>query len=320
MSLIKQISDDLGFKARCTPAFELRVVQPYRLAGGSISGSTLDPNFATGSVTGSGSISQSNGVITIATGTTANSTAKVQSTDIGRYVDKSANVYGSLLAMGDTGTTNNTRRWGAFNGTDGCYFKLSGTTLSVCTMKGGVETAVASSSWNGSQTVPTLTNYNFWAIEYRLDFLIFEIGGVVAHSISAASGTWTNVTNLPIFTDNVNSGGSTTNVSMSATAAAIYRLGPLETQAKYFHDTGAGTHVLKYSAGTLQRVVINTSISAGSTTITMYDNTSASGSVIASVVFQSNAQPVCLEYHIPFNTGLTIVTTASGWDFTVVYE
>lgn len=313
-----QVIDDLNGLARCTESNELRTVQAIRLAGQGFRGSTVDPNFWTSTVVGTGTVTQSNGLQILSTGVTANSSAKAVSTDISRFIGHNENEYTGIVVFGDTGTANNTRRWGAFNGTDGAYFKLSGTTLSVCTMTGGVETAVASGSWNGNQTVPTLTNLNMYRIQYQANLVIFFINGVVAHTLTATS-LWSSNMNLPILHDNVNSGGSTTNVTMSLASAVIYRLGPVETQPKYFHGTTAATTVLKYSTGTLHRICLNTSPSTSAQTVTVYDNTAGSGTVIAVYTGQSNVQGGSIEYHLTFNNGLTVVSTGT-WDYTVVYQ
>ena len=322
MSYWKQIQvvDDLAFNARCTPTNELRTVIPTRIAGQVMQGAQVDPNFWTTSAAGTGAAAQSNGLQTLTTGATANSSIRVSSTELARFVGQNENLYSGVVQMGDTGTTNNTRRWGAFNGTDGAYFKLAGMVLSIATVKGGVETAVASTSWNRNQTVPTLTNINTYRVEYRLKAVIFEINGVVVHVASTASSLWANTSNLNVWHDNVNSGGSTSNVSMSVAAASIYRMGPFETQPKYVHLTGNGTTVAKYGAGILHRVIINTLPNSGSSTLTIYDNTAGSGTTLAVVTGGSTGGPISLEYQASFNTGLTLVSAGTAWDLTIVYQ
>jgi len=316
MTVWKQIADDLGFNARCTPTNELRVVVPIRLAGGIMSGTAFDTNFWSSTLVGTGAVAQSNGLQNLTTGATANSSVTVKSTTVARFVGQNANIYASVIQLGDTGTANNERGWGVSDGTDGAYFKINGTTVYVCTKKGGVETAVASASWNGNQTLPTLTNLNTYRIEYRQKGIIFEINGNVAHTVSTTSSLWTNTMNLPAIHYNTNSGGSTTNVSMSVAAATIYRLGPFETQPVAGRITTAGTYILKYGPGTLHRIVLN---NPTGTLITVYDNTAGSGTTLAVLNTPSQANPVCLEYGVVFSTGLTVVSTGT-WDATIVYQ
>ena len=73
-------------------------------------------------------------------------------------------------------------------------------------------------------------------------------------------------------------------------------------------------YIVKSGAGHLRSITINTT-AAG--TITVYDNTAASGTVIA--VIQASVSPQTLEYNVTFGTGLTIVTAAAS-DITVGYR
>lgn len=314
-----QLNDQYGFIAECTPLDELRVATCVRLVGAVFVGSVIDPNFWTTTIAASGgtiaTAVQAGTTLTISSETDATGSVIVQTVRRARFVGAASNRFRGNILFGDTGVTDNTKRWGAFDGTNGAYFKLSGTTLSVCTMKAGSETAVASGSWNGSTTTPTLTNNNTYEIYITNVKAYFVIGGVLVHTVSAATSTWSDTLNLPCRADNINS-GSTTNSTMAIRAMTTYRLGELTTQPTYAHITTAGTYVLKYGAGTLHRIVLN---NAGGTLITVYDNTAGSGTIIAIINTPAGANPVSLEYVIPFSNGLTFVTTGT-WDLTIIYE
>ncbi len=314
-----QIFDFDGDEALVTSYSELLTVEPIRLAGGVFNTTTVDPNFWATTLVGSGTVTQANSQQTAATGATANSSAAVSSVSIARYVGSNENRYIARVQMGDTGTVNNVRRWGAFTGTNGAYFKLSGATMYVATMLGGVETAIASTSWNGSQTVPTLTNLNQYIIEYTTNKVEFIINNVVAHTAVFATAPWTATPHLPTFMDNTNSGGLGTNLTITARLSAIQRLGRYETQPKYSHISTATTTICKYGPGSIHKITINTPVTAGSDNVTIYDNTAGSGTVIGIISLPSGASGVTLLYDLPFNTGLTIVTVGA-WDLTVIYE
>lgn len=87
----------------------------------------------------------------------------------------------------------------------------------------------------------------------------------------------------------------------------------------YRNISGAGTTVVKAEPGILKRITINKAI--GSSVITVYDNTAASGTKIATItepaVLLSNNGT--LEFGCGFLTGLTIVTSTSD-DITVIYQ
>lgn len=82
----------------------------------------------------------------------------------------------------------------------------------------------------------------------------------------------------------------------------------------YNNISSATTTVVKSSTGILKRIVINTSVAGA---ITVYDNTSAAGTKIATIA--ASAGVGSYDYGVRFNTGLTVVTAGAS-DLTVVYE
>src|SRR5258706_5392909 len=85
------------------------------------------------------------------------------------------------------------------------------------------------------------------------------------------------------------------------------------------HIAGAATTVVKSGAGVLRKIIINKAVSLG--VITVYDNTAASGTVLAIITnpLALLASVVPIDYDVKFSTGLTIVTSAAD-DLTVVYN
>jgi hypothetical protein len=90
--------------------------------------------------------------------------------------------------------------------------------------------------------------------------------------------------------------------------------GDASTDTIYKNLTGAATTVLKYGAGRLHRVVLNTT---GGTSIALYDNVSGAVPLIATI---TTGAIVSLEYNVSFYTGLTAVTVGAACDITVIYE
>lgn len=83
----------------------------------------------------------------------------------------------------------------------------------------------------------------------------------------------------------------------------------------YNNITAATTTVVKSGPGILHSLIVGTASPSGATA-TIYDNTTASGaSVSITAVTTSNN----LVYDINLNTGLTIVTSATG-NITVAYK
>ena len=303
-----QLKDQYGFVTECTPLDELRVASSVRLVGSTFTGTTVDSNFWTATPTNSATITQANGEVVLASGVNAAGSAIFQSVRSARYVGGASNRYRAQIQFSDTGKEGNTKRWGLFDGTNGAYFKFAGIVAQVCTMRGGVETAVASTSWNGSTTLPTFSNCNTYEIYITNRKVYFVIAGTLMHTVDSVSQTWTATTTLPIRADNINS-GNTTNTTMSIRVNTIYRLGELETLPTYKHITTAATTICKYGAGNLHRITVN---DPGGTLVTIYDNLAGSGTVIGVInTPSSGANPLCLEYHLPFAIGLTIVSTGT---------
>lgn len=81
--------------------------------------------------------------------------------------------------------------------------------------------------------------------------------------------------------------------------------------------TTAATTPVKSGAGILGRIIVNTPVN--SATITIYDNTAASGTKIGTITLPASATPITFAYDVFFATGLTIVTSGAT-DITVVYR
>lgn len=106
------IQDQNDFRVENTPIGEMRAISPNRLIGVAFDGSTVDTNFWTTYTSSSGSLAQNNARMELSTGTSTNGVAAIYSTKRARYVSGSANVFRTVLRLGDTGVTNNLRRWG----------------------------------------------------------------------------------------------------------------------------------------------------------------------------------------------------------------
>lgn len=86
---------------------------------------------------------------------------------------------------------------------------------------------------------------------------------------------------------------------------------------------GQATTTVKSGAGTLYTIVFNSAATATNTT-TIYDNTAASGTVIAIPAATTATVPTTLNFGpagIAFGTGLTVITaTANGSNMTFVFK
>jgi hypothetical protein len=326
---IESISDSYGFEVESTPMGEMRVTEPVRLVGATFEGTTLDTNFWTSSVdagAGPGTVVQAGGEVTLNSGTTTASYSRLYSVRRARYISGASLRYRGIIQLGDTGATNNMRRWGMTYGstmptiTDGAWFQLNGTVFSVVTEKASSETTVSSGAFNGSygttySLVTTALTYEIYITSTKVYFVI---NGVVLHTVSAASAPWSDTKNFYVYLDNVNS-GNTVNKILECRTCSIYRLGKPETSPQWrnFNTTAVTASILKRGAGRLHRVIIN---AIGATSrVTLYDAITATNP-IARIVIPDAAAPFELDYALDFYTGLCITTTPNAMDVTVVYE
>jgi hypothetical protein len=313
---INQITDRAGFTQYYSPNGEAVSVPIFQLVGSAFPDSTLDTNFWTPSIGTGGTVAVTSGTLTLSTGTTTNNATSIQTVQNARYVAGAINKFRASIQITDTGIVNNTRRIGAFNINDGAFFELSGVELAVVTRKAGVDTRIINGTFNGkaglTHVIDTITHV--LEIMYTPFRVYFFIDGITIHT-QRFNTSWSSTTNLPARLENFNTGGSTTNVSLNAFIAFISRLGPSETQPVGKNIAGAVTQVLKSGAGNLQTVVINANTG---TSITLYDNTAASGTIIATI---APNQIASLDFKgISFSTGLTVVTIGAGINCTVIYE
>jgi len=97
----------------------------------------------------------------------------------------------------------------------------------------------------------------------------------------------------------------------------------VEGQFNYLNIVaGRTTTTVKTGAGLLHAIIFN-SVATATNTTTVYDNTAASGTKIATItpVATTTNIPQTAIYDVKFSTGLTLITeTANGADMTIVYR
>jgi hypothetical protein len=83
----------------------------------------------------------------------------------------------------------------------------------------------------------------------------------------------------------------------------------------YAHVAGAANTTVKTGSGILHAIVINTPATGN---ITIFDNTTNSGTIVAIINSTTSIQPQTILYDITFSVGCT-VSTAASQDVTIVY-
>jgi hypothetical protein len=89
--------------------------------------------------------------------------------------------------------------------------------------------------------------------------------------------------------------------------------------AKYLNITSGTTTTVKIGNGVLVSIIVGKAVAGD--TITIYDNTAASGTKIGTITHPATitSAQYTIPYLVQFTTGLTIVTSGAD-DITVVYE
>jgi hypothetical protein len=203
------------------------------LIGAGQIGSTLDTNMWSTTFIGSGTSTIANSLNQLSTGTTANSSAILNSLNRARFIPGTVNAFFGAVRLGDTGVANNIRLWGAFDTSDGIYFQLNGTTPELGIRQGGSDTIIT--FFNGPSPFIIDTNFHTYEIQYTAGLANFYQDGNLIHSYVALLGALTNNPNLSLGFQNTNSGGSTSNTSLYVRSTSIMRYGEQDTRPRYFH-------------------------------------------------------------------------------------
>ena len=300
----------------------------HRLVGPEFIGDTIDTNFWTLAENGTGGdASLSGSLITLTSGTSNSGSGSLESVHHARFLFVNPNEFRMASRITNITIAECTRRWGALDITagtpltlnSGFYFSLDGTgALSVNhKVAGSGVVSVASGSFNGDVSLYTMdTNVHAYEILYYVMGAWFFIDGVFIHKFTPTTLMLVNDNNLHATAESVNSASGTTSGVMEVLSTSILRLGALATQPVCVNLAANATTVLKRSPGKLHRIVVNKF--GANSVITVYDNTAASGTLIATIGSQNEGS---FEYGCEFQIGLTIVIgggTAS--DITVVYD
>ena len=318
------IVDNIGNPASFSIARDMRTVEPVRLVGTTFGGA-IDTALWTATTSGAGSASGvAVGLATLSSGTENNGFGQLTTVHKARFMFVHPQLYRGGIRMPSLTIAECTRRWGAYtvSGTtpqDGFYFELSDAdVLSVNHVNGSSVTKVSSGAFNGSVASFAMdTNVHFYEVVYFEAKAQFIIDKVLIHEFTPTIAKLNAVFDHPVTSTTINSASGTTSGSIEVFAASILRLGKPETDSHILHISGgAATYNVKSGPGKLHKIIYN---NTSGTTVTIYDNTAASGLIIG-IITTAQAALGPWEYDAEFEVGLTIVTTGNNLDATVVFE
>lgn len=317
--------DSRGTAQYLAPNGEQVSLPLYKLVGDTFSLASLDAGMWASSLGVGGSAAVTGGELVISTGVTANNSVIVNSVAVARFTGIGPNKLRTLVQLPDTGTANNTRKWGVDSPpthNNGAYYVLTGSIFSLVTRKAGTDTTIANGTFNGQfgSTFSVDTLAHNYEIIYQPRQVVFVVDGRVLHTLSASATPWSDTLHLHAHFENTNSGGSISNVSLKVRLGAIARFGIPEAQPESVNQIGIGSQTLKIGPGNLHRLVISAVVN--NAVITIYDNTAASGTIIfTSGAMPANAIPLSIDMGgLAFDVGLTVAVTASAANALVIYD
>lgn len=317
--------DTRGIEHYNSPNGEFVSVPLYKLCGDSFGGDILDPSMWTASLGTGGTAVTTTGQLELSTGTTANNSTTVVSVTTARFSGLAPNKVRIPLSIPDGGTANNVRRWGMKAPTgDGVYFEIDGTTLNLVTLNSGVATTRATNgTFNGQYglSFPIGTSSHFYEIIWQPRQVVWLADNKIIHTFNAAAAPWSGALHFPIYLENTNSGGSTTNVVLQVRLAAATRFGipQMEKKGTFVSGTTAAT-IIKHDIGNFHEISI--AAVANNARIILYDNIAASGKVLFDTgAMPANTTPVSLTMGgVHFNFGLTVAITGAAANVLVVWD
>lgn len=286
---------------------------------------TFNGDFWTQTNVGSGTSGHAAGELVIGTGITANSSAILESKDVNRQMAGTTQYAIIAGRLSDNGVANNKRRWGIFDANNGFFFELDGTTLYVVSRKAGIDTRTAHANWNGPakdlfDPATLLAKMNQYNLFFGGMSMRWHVNGQVAHGFGAGvlDAPLTEKLSLPFRFESVNSGGQTADAKQLWRGVSFHRVSPAQVSPRHKRMSTATTTTIRSGPGTLRRVVVNKGLTSAGT-VTLYDNTDASGDIIAILTIPVAMEPRAVIYELEFNKGLTVVTSLA-FDLTIVVD
>lgn len=318
---------DIGRYQRISPIGSAVVDQITRLVGphfnGSLSNGTSDNFWVTGRGTAATS-EIANQLATLTGGTTNSDWCSVQSVRKARFMFANPNLFRALVQFSAVSAANTTTFIGAIATTNGApqsgyCFAVSGTgVISVQSYTGAAAVLNKASGFSGNlgttYSVPN-TNMHVYEIIYFGEKVWFFVDSTLLHAETPTTTPLSQITNNNISISVVNATTPTSRV-VTTWFASVLRFGKDLTRPQSVYIAGAATTVLKTGVGTLHDINLGSGING---TVTVYDNTAASGTILAVFTISNNNPPINLEMEVDFFTGLTVVTSASN-QVTVVFD
>lgn len=333
MSVFSNLTDNETGKSLFIDGMRnLRAEATKRILGSAF-GATLDTNLYVATPTNAGAVNVANGVASLVTNTTASGAVTLATIKKARYMSGRANLFRGIFRFGDTGVTGNVREFGIqADASNKFVFRLSGTTFSVVVQRAGTETVVSSGSFNGNGVTGGTTtgtyavdaNYHAFEVLYTTSAIRFIIDDRAVHTFKPTTTSLTVSLVGVLWASNVNT-TIATNQLLELLAWSASHIGDAVNNPNFYNINAiAETRTLKGGGGTLQAIQVG-KIGGTGATLTIYDSTTATGTIInswdLSTIAAIGNQPFAVE-GVNFYNGLTYITsgTMTGASITVYWE
>lgn len=320
------LDGETGSDMFVAPNGSLNTGELIRLVGGNfVAGQPLLTHMWTTTTVNGGSTSTTNGELTLSTNTTANGEVRVQTANRARFITATFNIAHLAVSTPNYTNTNVIRRWGCFDpngsgGTDGIYFENNSGTYSIKRVRNGVlQETVAEASFSEVADNPLVKNDNIavYEIVYNAGTIFFYQNRKLLHRMSSLASAAYGTPHLRAGFMVQNTNSNTTDNTLVTRGIGISRIGAAQAVPNFFRISTSGTFVVKNTPGRFHKVLI-TDKGVGSATVTIYNNTAGSGTVIA--LIDTNDVQGNMEFQAEFDIGLTVVVSGSNVGLTVIYD
>jgi hypothetical protein len=321
------IDEETNSALLIAPNGALNTSELFRLVGDNfINNLPLLSHIWSETIVGSGTITTPDGELNLTTNATSNSSVRLETVRRARFITATFNIAHLAISTPSYTNTNVIRRWGCYDpqsvagGTDGVYWENNGGSYSVVRVKNGViaeSVPEASFSEVASNTLVKNNNIAIYEILYNAGTIFFFQNRKLMHRMSSLASAAYGTPHLKVGLECTNINGNTTSNSLVSRGASINRIGASTAIPQSFHIAASGTYTIKNTPGRLHRVILGDK-GVGASTMTIYNNTAASGTVIAQI--DSTDVQGDMEIQAEFDIGLVITVGGASVSLTVIYD
>lgn len=291
-------------------------------------GTTVDTNFWTTTTTGADTtVTQTNGELVVTHGGAANSTCRIVSPLVAYVPGCVHHFHAEIIAATSPVVANYNSEIGVCTANVAekiAFYYDSGAGLNVETATPQVLIDLASMNGDPSLVQVSQQQYHPYDIYWDDNHILWLINNRLHHIAQHTTSVLTQATSFAMFISTVNprlQSNSQDRITKIA-GCSLNRFGKWNgaTEVRRQRLSTAATTVICRQSGCLERLTLNRPGSASSGSLTLYDNTAGSGTIIAVINTSSSGRARTYHFGVGFQTGLTGVLTGTGTPGDVTLE